>query len=80
MFDRMDEPPRGALILVYFSAAAVVGVSALELLLYLAEQHQHHLPPGIVHSTFLSLPIVLGFVILVRARAVAEWISNKFDE
>jgi hypothetical protein len=32
----MDEPPRGALILVYFSAAAVMGVSALELLLYLA--------------------------------------------
>ncbi|MGA2242434.1 MAG: hypothetical protein ABSH11_10425 [Verrucomicrobiota bacterium] len=76
----MDEPPRGALILVYFSAAAVVGVSALELLLYLAEQYQHHLPPGIVHTTFLSLPIMLGFVILVRARAVAEWISNKFDK
>ena len=67
-------------MLVRFIAAAVVGVSALELLLYLAEQHQHHLPPGIVHSTFLSLPIVLGVVILVRARAVAEWISNKFDE
>jgi len=76
----MDEPSRGALILVYFSAAAMVGVSALELLLYLAEQYQHHLPPGIVHTTFLSLPIMLGFVILVRARAVAEWISNKFDE
>ncbi|MGB8369318.1 MAG: hypothetical protein ACLPYZ_13345 [Limisphaerales bacterium] len=76
----MDAPPRGALMLVRFTAAAVVGVSALELLLYLAEQHQHHLPPGIVHSTFLSLPIVLGVVILVRARAVAEWISNKFDE
>ena len=80
MFDYMDEPPRGALILVCFSAAAVVGVSALELLLYLVEQHRHHLPPGIIHSTFLSLPIVLGLVILVRARAVAEWISNKFDE
>ena len=67
-------------MLVCFSAAALVGVSALELLLYLAAQHQHHLTPGIVHSTFLSLPIVLGFVILVRARAIAEWISNKFDE
>lgn len=75
----MDEPPRGALVLVCFSAAAMVGVSALELLLYLAEQHQHYLPPGIIHTMFLSLPIVLGFVILARARAVAEWISNKFD-
>jgi hypothetical protein len=79
MFDRMDEPPRGALILVYFSAAAVLGVSALELLLYLAEQFQHHLSPGTLHTIFLSLPIVLGFVILVRARAVAEWISDRFD-
>ncbi len=75
----MDEPPRGALILVCFSAAAVASVSALVLLLYLAEQHQHRLPPGIIHTTFLSLPIVFGIVILVRARAVAEWISNKFD-
>jgi hypothetical protein len=80
MFDYMDEPPRGALILVCFSAAAVVGLSALELLLYLVQQHQQHLPPGIIHTTLLSLPVVIGFVILVRARAVAEWISNKFDE
>jgi hypothetical protein len=76
----MDEPPRGALILVYFSAAAMLTVGALDLVLYLVEQHQHHLSPGMVHSVFLSLPIVLGLVILVRAKAIAEWISNKFDE
>jgi hypothetical protein len=75
----MDEPPRGALILVCFSAAATMAVGALNLLLYLVEQHQHHLSPGIIHSVFLSLPIVLGLAILVRAKAVAEWISNIFD-
>jgi hypothetical protein len=27
----------------------------------------------------LFIPLVLGIVVLARARTVAEWISNKFD-
>jgi hypothetical protein len=27
-----------------------------------------------------SIPCVLGIVMLIKARAVAEWISNKLDE
>ena len=67
-------------MLDYFTAVALVGLSALELLLYWAEQHKHHLPVGIVHSLLLSMPLVFGFVILAQARAVAKWISDKLDE
>ena len=76
----MESPPRGALLLVCFSAVAVAGISALELLLYVVEQHQHQRPMAIVHIVLLILPIVLGLVFLIRSRSVAEWISNKFDE
>jgi len=27
-----------------------------------------------------SIPAVIGLVLLVKARAVAEWISDKMDE
>ena len=27
-----------------------------------------------------SIPCVLGIVILIKARAVAEWVSDKLDE
>jgi hypothetical protein len=80
MFDCMDAPPRGALMLVYFTAAALISLSLLEFGLYLAECHKDQVSVGVVHASLLIVPCVLGVAILVRGRAVAEWISNKFDE
>jgi hypothetical protein len=80
MFDCMDAPERGALMLVYFIAIGLIGLSVLELGLYGGECHVHHQPVQVFHAVFLFIPLVLGIVVLVRARAVAEWISNKFDE
>jgi len=80
MFDRMDAPPRGALMLVYFSAAALISLSLLEFGLYLAECHKNHAPVGLVHSSLLMVLFVLGVAALIRARAVARWVANKLDE
>jgi hypothetical protein len=76
----MESPPRGALMLVCFSAVAMAGLSALELLLYAVEQHQHQQSINIFHVVLLAIPIILGLVVLIRSHSVAEWISNKFDE
>ena len=64
---------------VRFTAAGLVGLSVLELGLYAADCLAHHLPIQISHGVLLSLPFFLGVVILVRARAIAEWLANKFD-
>jgi hypothetical protein len=80
MFEPMDAPPRGALMLVCFAAAALIGLSLLEFGLYLAECHKHHAPVGLVHSGLLLIFFVLGVAALVRARAVAKWVANKLDE
>jgi hypothetical protein len=80
MFDRMDAPPRGALMLVRFTAAGLIVLGALELGLYGGECFVHHQPVQGLHGVLLFIPFVLGIVIFARARAVAEWISNKFDE
>jgi hypothetical protein len=68
------------MMLVCFSAVAVAGLSALELLLYVVEQHQHQQPINLFHVVLLTIPTILGLVLLIRSRSVAEWISNKFDE
>ncbi len=66
-------------MLVRFTATGLIGLGVLELGLYCGECYVHHQPIQIWHSVTLFVPFVLGVVILARARAVAEWISNKFD-
>jgi hypothetical protein len=80
MFESMDAPPRGALMLVYFAAASLISLSLLEFGLYLAECHKRQVPVGMLHASFLALLFVLGVAALVRARAIARWVDNKLDE
>ena len=79
MFDCMDSPERGALLLVHLIAIGLIGLSLLELGLYGGECYVHHQPVQIFHAVLLFIPFGLGIVVLAKARAVAEWISNKFD-
>jgi hypothetical protein len=79
MFDCMDAPQRGALMLVHFTAIGLIGLSVLELGLYGGECFVHHQPVQVIHTVLLFIPFVLGIVVLAKAKAVAEWISNKFD-
>ena len=66
-------------MLVRFTAIGLIGLSLLELGLYGGECYVHHQPVQIFHAVLLFIPFVLGIVVLAKARAVAEWISNKFD-
>ena len=64
---------------VRFTAAGLVGLSVLEMGLYVAGRLAHHEPIQMFHSLLLFLPFILGIVVLIRARAIAEWLANKFD-
>ena len=66
-------------MLVHFTAIGLIGLSLLELGLYGGECYVHHQPVQIFHAVPLFIPFVLGIIVLAKARAVAEWISNKFD-
>jgi hypothetical protein len=76
----MDAPERGALMLVRFIAAGLIGCSALVLVLYKVESFVHHQPMEIFPCVLKSIPAALGLVILIKAKSVAEWISDKFDQ
>jgi len=67
------------LMFVRFTAAGLVGLSVLELILYVGECFVHHQKVQVLHGVLLLIPFLLGVVVFARARAVAEWISNKFD-
>lgn len=67
-------------MLVRFIAVALIGVTLVELALYWVVSASQHTPMLAFPCVLKSIPAVLGVVILIKARAVAEWISNKLDE
>ena len=75
----MDAPLRGALTLVCFIAIALIGYGLLEMGLYWAECIVHKQPVKIVHFAFPTIPLAAGVVILIRAKAVAKWLSDKLE-
>jgi hypothetical protein len=75
----MDAPPRGAMTLVCFIAIALVGYGLLEMGLYWGECLAHKQPVKILHFAFPAIPLVAGLVVLVRAKAVAKWLSDKLE-
>jgi uncharacterized membrane protein YczE len=76
----MDAPHRGALMLVRFIAAVLIGLGAIELSLSWLESSTRHAP---MRPFDFTLPVVLfglGVAGLIKAGALAEWLSNKLDE
>ncbi len=70
-------------MLVRFIAVALIGWTAVDFGLDWAAHHykpQTH-PPlkwfGIIED---CVPAILGLVLLIKSRVVAEWISDKLDE
>jgi hypothetical protein len=77
----MDAPERGALTLVRLIGVMLVVATIFELGLYLAKCYMpnHRMPVEPVPVLLNLIPAVLGLVVLAKARAIAEWISNILD-
>lgn len=77
----MEAPLRGALTLVRLIGVLCLVVALLELGLYWASCSVpgHRVPLQLVPVLLRLLPAVVGLVLLIRARAIAEWISDTLD-
>ena len=77
----MDAPERGGLTLVRLIGVMLVVASILELGLYWAKCSipEHKVPVEPIPVVLRLIPAVLGTVVLIKARALAEWISNILD-
>jgi hypothetical protein len=75
----MESPERGALMLVRFIALALMGWTVAEVALYWAVSQHNNQPLNFVTLGFKALPFLGGVVILIKARALAEWLADKLD-
>ena len=84
----MDSSERAALALVRLVATCVIVLGLLDAGIYFTEylmpyagmQHhgpnRHLQPLNILRIILDSIPVVAGIVILIKSRAIAEWLSD----
>jgi hypothetical protein len=75
----MDSPERGALMLVRFVGVALIGWAIAEIALYWAVSSHNNKPMEITALVLKSLPFIAGVVVLIKAKALAEWVSDFLD-
>jgi hypothetical protein len=75
----MDAPERGALMLVRFVAVSLIGITIIELVLYWVVSSAHHTSLEIFPCVLKSIPFLLGVVMLIKSKALAEWVSDKLE-
>jgi uncharacterized membrane protein HdeD (DUF308 family) len=76
----MDAPERGALMLIRVVAAALIGWAVADIALYCVLRQHKNLPVEIIPCILKSISAVAGIIILIKAKSIAEWISEKLDE
>jgi hypothetical protein len=78
----MEADQHGALTLVRIIGVILVVATILELGLYWAECSLHKPEPVHMQALpiiFRSIPALLGVVVLIKSRAIAEWVAEKLD-
>jgi hypothetical protein len=75
----MDAPHRGALMLVRFTAAGLMGVSVVELALDWAEFKYRQVPVNAWLDALWGVVFLAGVVMVFIAKSIANWISEKLE-
>lgn len=75
----MEAPERGALMLVRIVAAALIGWAIVDVALYVAVCRHKALPVEFGVCMLKSISLIIGLGVLLKSRALAEWISEKLD-
>lgn len=66
-------------MLVRIVGVALMGWALAELALYLAICHHKNEPVETLTCLIKSLPFLAGVVVLVKARAISDWLSDTLD-
>ena len=78
-FAFMDASERGALMLVCSIAIALIGFSLAELALTLTADFNNLAVMAVLPCILKGLPAVVGVGMLIKARAIAEWLNDLLD-
>jgi hypothetical protein len=77
----MDAPLRGALMFVRLVAGCFMVIGLLDTGLYLTQCYEPKNPVSVKALPIMlnSIPFVIGVVVLIKAKAVASWLSDKLE-
>ncbi|HXB58162.1 MAG TPA: hypothetical protein VNU95_01275 [Candidatus Acidoferrales bacterium] len=77
----MESFQRGALSLVRLVAACLIMVGLLDVCLYLTKcfTPHHRVPVNYLIVLLDFIPGLIGITILVKAKAIAEWLSDMME-
>lgn len=75
-----DPYNRMAVTVVRLVAAGFLIVGAMNLGLYWFKSHHDHTEMNILRCAWLSIPLVIGLVILIKSSALARWVDQFMDE
>ncbi len=67
-------------MLVRFIAVALIGWAVAELALYGVVSSHNNQPMAVGKIIFKSLPLLAGVVVLIKQKALAEWVSDLMDD
>ena len=67
-------------MLVRFVAAALMSWALVEVALYWAVSRHNNTDLALLPCLMKAIPSVIGLVILIKAKSIASWISEKLDE
>jgi hypothetical protein len=76
----MSSFSRNAKNLIYLVAAGFLLVGILDLMVYWLKCHHDHTSLSLWRSLYLSIPLVIGALILVKSSALAQRIEDWLDE
>ena len=66
-------------MLVRFLAVTLIGWTIVDLSLYWIIRSHNNQPLEVLPCILKSLPFLFGVVGLIRAKALAQWLSDKLD-
>jgi hypothetical protein len=71
---------RAAVMLSRTVAAGFIVVTVLDLVAYWLHCRNSHTSLAAGHCLLLSIPLVIGIVLLVKSSALARWIADYLDD
>lgn len=66
-------------MLVRIIAAALIGWAVVDLALYWVICSHNHKPVEVLTCILKALPLLVGVIFLIKAKSLAEWVSDKLD-
>jgi hypothetical protein len=77
----MESPHRAALSLVRLVALCLIAIGLLDTCLYLTKcfAPHHRVPVNYLTVLLDFIPGLVGIVIIIKAKAIAEWLSDKIE-